>query len=50
MSDLIYAQKQEVVDQMVTDYINDHSETSKTLAILAIKEFEEWKKNNNVED
>lgn len=43
-----YAKCQEVVDQMVTAYINEKSESAKALALIAKKEFEEWKETHYV--
>lgn len=43
-----YAKCQEVVDQMVTAYINEKSESAKALALIAQKEFEEWKETHCV--
>lgn len=48
MSD--YAKCQEVVDQMVTAYINEKSESSKALALIAQNEFEEWKETHSVNE
>jgi hypothetical protein len=45
-----YAKCQEVVDQMVTAYINEKSESAKALALIAQKEFEEWKEDNDYEE
>lgn len=45
-----YVKCQEVVDQMVTAYINEKSESAKALALIAQKEFEEWKETHLVNE
>lgn len=43
-----YEIKQNLCDQLVTEYIETKTEEAKAFAVLALKEFEEWKETHHI--